>query len=753
MLKRIHSKTIRSSFLSSLLLISLIISLNNLYIENNFPVAYADSTDSGFNFFTDWVDISIGVTGSYEDIDLSGSIPVGSTGVIIVAYNKDATMQGIYIREAGSTDDYYEAQTNWDDTQKWFYVGVNSTRYVQMKISDTDIDCYLVGYMDDSVVMFTNGVDYSIGFASAWTEVDASPSVPVGATGVIVLQQETGQSFDSGSRHPDSTDDFRVYGRSYQYQLCGVNPDRTFETWVDSLTVNTWVFGYTTETVQFNINWDDVSLGIATTWTDIDVQSETSVSATGVIIYGVATTSWNGGSIQDIGSTNNPTIPIHYHSIGQQWLSSDMNSTQAFEGYITSTDVDFYVVGYAQPIFTNLVYPDHVESAFHVTNATDTLDDDNVYAELEFDGVIVWDFGGASFGNVTAIRWELAHQVTGGLWRLEGNDDLGASPDWEIIAQMTASEISAPPISKNDSTRYDGIVFTPYRYLKISAVSSVLNEYWIDYICYVISPPDINYTYGDYYYPIEVEQWEWNLNSLNYASRPFNMLGLNRTIDVTNDSSLCFLVNADNDAENMAIVKFDDFYNISSIEVLVKISPSNQHGYLYVSSHNDSDWELVWNDTGNLPYDWYGDTNFNATYIRFAKFNGTGIGTNPFKIGGFRIEGELYGGGSPPVEDGEDGGFALPSFGDLPTFFGAVLGIGVYGAGIFLSGIVLMAFLLPIVWYGKSSLAVMIVGLVMVGFLVTISWLPTFIILIIILLIAGMYASKIGDWLSPQGKK
>ena len=179
---------------------------------------------------------------------------------------------------------------------------------------------------------------------------------------------------------------------------------------------------------------------------------------------------------------------------------------------------------------------------------------------------------------------------------------------------------------------------------------------------------------------------------------------------------------------------------------------SNQHAYFYVSQYSDSDWILIWDDIGNLGLDWYGD-NVTLNYIRYAKIRCTGTPNNHIKIDTDRLKGTLSAGSPPDEEEDEDGGFVLPPFVDLPEWFGLVLGIDVFGAGIFLSGMILMGFLLPIVWYGKSSLAVMIVGVTIVGFLVTITWLPVWIILIIIMLIAGMYASKIADWLSPQGKR
>lgn len=80
---------------------------------------------------------------------------------------------------------------------------------------------------------------------------------------------------------------------------------------------------------------------------------------------------------------------------------------------------------------------------------------------------------------------------------------------------------------------------------------------------------------------------------------------------------------------------------------------------------------------------------------------------------------------------------------NLPAQLGARLGIGSTGGGIVLSIIILLASVLPVAIWGKSFLVPVIVGVCVLGFLTFMGWLPFWIMLIVTLLIAGLWASGI----------
>jgi len=138
----------------------------------------------------------------------------------------------------------------------------------------------------------------------------------------------------------------------------------------------------------------------------------------------------------------------------------------------------------------NIVYPDHVEYSIGVVNASHTLDNNETYATMDFDAVIIWDFG-SIIENVTAIRWELIHIVTGGSFKLDASIDYVI---WNVVSQHQESQtLPAPPTTRNDSTRYDSEIHGRFRYLKMLAINLVLNDWFMDYICVIVQPPAITY--------------------------------------------------------------------------------------------------------------------------------------------------------------------------------------------------------------------------------------------------------------------
>lgn len=86
-----------------------------------------------------------------------------------------------------------------------------------------------------------------------------------------------------------------------------------------------------------------------------------------------------------------------------------------------------------------------------------------------------------------------------------------------------------------------------------------------------------------------------------------------------------------------------------------------------------------------------------------------------------------------------------PNILDIPSQLGSALGIGTFAAGILCSVVLVFAFILPleIMTRGKSQFSVLIVGVGLMSFCVAVSWLPIYVIILIILLIAGLFGGKL----------
>lgn len=85
----------------------------------------------------------------------------------------------------------------------------------------------------------------------------------------------------------------------------------------------------------------------------------------------------------------------------------------------------------------------------------------------------------------------------------------------------------------------------------------------------------------------------------------------------------------------------------------------------------------------------------------------------------------------------------------IPEGLADNLGIDTFSGGILASAILLMIMLIPIaLWEREGMWAKLIIGLIGVGFCIAIQWLPTFFMIIIVLMLALMLSGRTRDWIS-----
>ncbi len=96
------------------------------------------------NFFTNSIDVTPGVAGSWQDVDVSAYVPTDATGVIIQAYNSGATNYALGLRKKGSTDN--RTQDLPGSRQTWGYTGLDASRVFQAYIGSTAFKLKLLGY-------------------------------------------------------------------------------------------------------------------------------------------------------------------------------------------------------------------------------------------------------------------------------------------------------------------------------------------------------------------------------------------------------------------------------------------------------------------------------------------------------------------------------------------------------------------------------------------------------------------------------
>ena len=309
---------------------------------------------SGFNFFTDGIDKTPATTGNYVDVDCSGDIPSGSTGVILKIVNTDSSVRGARVRENGST--FIRTQKVDANGLVNAFVGVDSDLIFEAYIETTLVKIYLIGYTDENVDFFLFPIEKSP-TATGWQDVDASADIPEGSTGVICSIDNSHAStvYYGGIRKNGSSDEYPYGGitPSYcvYYQLCGVDVNRVFEAKLSNTSyVNIFLWGYTKSPITFFDNGISKALTGINAWTDIDVTADTEATADGAILFikNTSTTKYKG-DIRKNGSTDNHTANSSLFNTGCRGAAIGMDSEQIFEGWINNVQVDFYLIGYCKP--------------------------------------------------------------------------------------------------------------------------------------------------------------------------------------------------------------------------------------------------------------------------------------------------------------------------------------------------------------------------------------------------------------------
>jgi len=110
-------------------------------------------------FFENLVDISLGTTGAWTDIDLSASCPAGTTLVAILVQQTNVAEQAVGIRKNGSTDN---RTPDMNQGQAMVYFGCDEDRIIEGYIESTDVNFYLAGYWTTDAAARENGLDLSL---------------------------------------------------------------------------------------------------------------------------------------------------------------------------------------------------------------------------------------------------------------------------------------------------------------------------------------------------------------------------------------------------------------------------------------------------------------------------------------------------------------------------------------------------------------------------------------------------------------
>lgn len=288
------------------------------------------------NLFTNAIDVTPGSTGVWVDIDVSAYIPADATGVIIQVVNTSASSRAWGIRKPGSTD----ARTTQAASlrQNWGYIGVNNQVF-QGYVAGAGLLFKLLGYFTSDGVFFTNGYNKEPATLSSWVNVDCSAEIPTGAKFAVLELSNTNSSH--GLRPVGSTDNRYSYVTSHGFALVGLDSNRVFQYRKTNDDATLYLVGYLTAGTP-KINGVDVSLTSTEAYVNIDRSGDAdSEGATGVLVEAIATSSYRSYALRKNGSTDD-----FYNSEYHAWGVVGLDASRIFQGKISVTDFDFYIMGY-----------------------------------------------------------------------------------------------------------------------------------------------------------------------------------------------------------------------------------------------------------------------------------------------------------------------------------------------------------------------------------------------------------------------
>jgi hypothetical protein len=192
-------------------------------------------------------------------------------------------------------------------------------------------------------------VDKSLSATGAWTDIDLSVDVPVGATGAIfqIINTVCDNPQKFGLRKKGSTDNRYegIEGDAGTFALIGIDANRKCQGKIDVTDVDFYLVGYTLNDAVFFTNAYDKSQSTTGAWTDLDLSAEVP-AGTVALIFEIVNAGSGGKSwgMRKKGSTDN-----RYGELAQSkhlFFVIGVDGNKECEFKIESGLVKFYLLGY-----------------------------------------------------------------------------------------------------------------------------------------------------------------------------------------------------------------------------------------------------------------------------------------------------------------------------------------------------------------------------------------------------------------------
>jgi hypothetical protein len=314
----------------------------------------------GFFWFIDAPDVSLTVTGSWQDIDLSANVPTGITGAVIEIINTGTldTLSGV-VRGKEDTRDYMSDvlfEEIEDETHRWQIVKVDSNETIQGYIETTQVDFKLRGYtLGSDPSFFTVPPDITPVTSNAWTLFDVSANVDNDADGVILFLdsiwsakreyavREHGSSFDITNRELED------YGNTMY--LVGLDALDQFEVFIEDVAhIQIYLVGQTKGSVVYNLedvlvtdpsigSWqaieaDNYNVPEAANGVFLRIENRDNSDRVASIVHGDSTDTWT------------PDVGNDTHIMA----GTGINADNLWDEFLGHDKLDVYIAAYTVPL-------------------------------------------------------------------------------------------------------------------------------------------------------------------------------------------------------------------------------------------------------------------------------------------------------------------------------------------------------------------------------------------------------------------
>lgn len=303
------------------------------------------------HFLASKVDISPSVLSSWNDVDLSSYIPVGSSGVILHVRNVSvSTRRNVGWRKNGSTDNITDIY--YQNCQSYVFCGCDSNRIIELyKGTSSDIIYTLTGYFDSyEANFFTNSVLVSSNASAtplSYVDIDVTSYLSGDTASGVMLEAVSIGADDLGLRNDGSVDTI-LYQRFAQHAgfIIGAT-NNIFELQVQNTDITVYMNGYFKHGATFHTEPVDVSAlpkANPATYQNLTDLPSNSLGGIYLVYYPYLSAKLYG--LRKEGSSDD----IYYMNPFFSVAVMDCDSNGQIEGKVENDDLTFYQIGYFSPV-------------------------------------------------------------------------------------------------------------------------------------------------------------------------------------------------------------------------------------------------------------------------------------------------------------------------------------------------------------------------------------------------------------------